>query len=258
MRENRIRTLWAADKPVVNNWLTIPDAFCAETLAHAGFDSLTVDMQHGLIGFEAAVSMLTAISSTRTMPVVRVPWLDQGIVMKMLDAGAYGIICPMVNTRADAELFVSALRYPPAGSRSFGPARAVLYAGPDYIQHANDTVVGLAMIETREALDNLDEILSVKGLDAVYIGPNDLALSLGYEPRSDVDDPRVVEAVEHILAKAQQHGVTAGMHNSSAVYARRWADKGFRFVTVGADVSFLVSGAAQALAELGAAPGDAA
>jgi len=258
MRENRLRTLWAANKPVVNSWLTIPNAFCAETLAHAGFDSLTVDMQHGLIGFEAAVSMLTAISSTQSVPVVRVPWLDRGIVMKMLDAGAYGIICPMVNTRADAELFVSALHYPPAGSRSFGPARVVLYAGSDYVQHANDTVVGLAMIETREALDNLDEILSVKGLDAVYIGPNDLALSLGYEPRSDVDDPRVVEAVEHILAKAQQHGVTAGMHNSSAVYARRWADKGFRFVTVGADVSFLVSGATQALAELGAAPGDAA
>ncbi|GEP07873.1 HpcH/HpaI aldolase family protein [Methylobacterium oxalidis] len=257
MRENRLRTLWAADKPVVNSWLTIPDAFCAETLAHAGFDSLTVDMQHGLISFEAAVSMLTAISSTPTVPVVRVPWLDPGIIMKMLDAGAYGIICPMVNTRAGAELFVSALRYPPAGIRSFGPARALLYAGSDYLQHANNTVAGLAMIETREALDNLDEILSVKGLDAVYIGPNDLALSLGHEPRSDVDEPQVIEAIELILAKAQQHGVIAGMHNSSADYARRWVDKGFRFVTVGADVSFLAGGAARALSELGASSGDA-
>ena len=258
MRENRLRTLWAADRPVVNSWLTIPDAYCAETLAHAGFDSLTVDMQHGLIGFEAAVSMLSAITSTPTVPVVRVPWLDPSIIMKMLDADAYGIICPMVNTRADAERFVAALRYPPLGNRSLGPTRALLYGGSNYVQRANYTIVGLAMIETCEALDNLDEILSVKGLDAVYIGPNDLALSLGREPHSDVDDARVVEAVEHILAKAQQHGVIAEMHNSSPAYARRWADKGFRFVTVGADASFLVSGAAQALAGLGAAAGNAA
>ena len=103
------------------------------------------------------------------------------------------------------------------------------------------------MIETCEALDNLDDILSVRGLDAIYIGPNDLALSLGRAPHSDVDDARVVEAIEHILAKAQQHGVVAGMHNSSPAYARHWADKGFRFVTVGADASFLTSGAARAL-----------
>ena len=130
MRENRLRTLWAAEKPAVNSWLTIPDAFCAEILAHAGFDSLTVDMQHGLIGFETAVSMLTAISSTATVPVVRVPGLDPAMIMKVLDAGAYGVICPLVNTRADAERFVTALRYPPAGNRSFGPNSSAALWGP--------------------------------------------------------------------------------------------------------------------------------
>ena len=107
MRENRIRTMWAAGKAVVNGWLAIPNVFSAETMAHAGWDALTIDMQHGVVDYDAALAMLTAISTTSVAPVVRVPWLDPGIIMKMLDAGAYGIICPMVNTRADAERFVS-------------------------------------------------------------------------------------------------------------------------------------------------------
>jgi len=166
MRENRIKRLWEEGKAALNGWLAIPNVFSAETMAHAGCDALTIDMQHGVVDYGPAVSMLTAISTTSVAPVVRVPWLDPGIVMKMLDAGAYGIICPMVNTRADAERFVSAMRYPPRGSRSFGPIRAVLHAGADYPQHANETVIAFAMIETRQALDNLDEILSVVGLEA--------------------------------------------------------------------------------------------
>ena len=143
MRENRIRSLWARDEAVVNGWLAIPNSFSAETMAHAGWDLLTLDMQHGVVDYQSAVAMLTAISTTQTMPVVRVPWLDPGIIMKMLDAGAYAIICPMVSTRADAEKLVTAMRYPPQGSRSFGPIRASLYAGADYAKHANDLVVAL-------------------------------------------------------------------------------------------------------------------
>src|SRR3954467_9765590 len=120
MRENRIRTLWAAGKAAVNGWLAIPSVFSAETMAHAGWDALTIDMQHGVVDYGAAVSMLTAISTTAVAPVVRVPWLDPGIIMKMLDAGAYGIICPMVNTRADAERFVSAMCYPPRAAAASG------------------------------------------------------------------------------------------------------------------------------------------
>jgi 4-hydroxy-2-oxoheptanedioate aldolase len=141
MRENRIRSLWSQGEAAVNGWLAIPSAFSAETMAHAGWDSLTIDMQHGVIDYQAAVNMLTAISTTPTVPIVRVPWLDPGIIMKMLDAGAYGVICPMVNTREDAEKLVAATHYPPRGTRSFGPIRALLYAGADYARHANDTVI---------------------------------------------------------------------------------------------------------------------
>jgi 4-hydroxy-2-oxoheptanedioate aldolase len=250
MRENRIRTLWKADKPVVNGWLAIPNVFSAETMAHAGWDSLTVDMQHGVVDYQAALGMLTAISTTATIPLVRVPWLDSGIIMKMLDAGAYGVICPMINTKAEAEKLVSAMRYPPKGLRSFGPIRAFLYAGADYPLHANDTVLAIAMIETRQALDNLDEIMSVEGLDAVYIGPNDLSLALGRSPKLDQDDPIVVEAIDRILSSATRHGLAAGIHNGTTAYALKMIEKGFRFVTVGSDSRFMAAGAQQTVAAM--------
>jgi 4-hydroxy-2-oxoheptanedioate aldolase len=250
MRENLIRTMWQQGKPVINGWLAIPNVFSAETMAHAGWDSLTVDMQHGVVDYEAALAMLTAISTTPAMPLVRVPWLDPGIVMKMLDAGAYGVICPMINSRAEAEKLVSAMRYPPKGIRSFGPIRAFLYAGADYPRHANDTVLAIAMIETRQALDNLDDILTVEGLDGVYIGPNDLSLALGRQPKLDQDDKIVVDAIDHILARATKHGLAAGIHNATPGYARKMIDKGFRFVTIGSDSRFMAAGAQEAVAAM--------
>src|SRR5215208_3228546 len=237
--------MWAAGKAVVNGWLAIPNVFSAETMAHAGWHALTIDMQHGVVDYDAALAMLTAISTTSVAPVVRVPWLDPGIIMKMLDAGAYAIICPMVNTREDAERFVSAMRYPPQGSRSFGPIRALLHAGPDYPQHANATVIAFAMIETRQALDNLDQILSVEGLDAVYIGPADLSLALGCRPVFDDVDPPIAQAIEHILAKAGEHGVVPCIHNATPEYALRMIEKGFRFVTIASDARLMAAGAQQ-------------
>ncbi len=219
-------------------------------MAHAGWDSLTVDMQHGVVDYQAALGMLTAISTTSVIPLVRVPWLDSGIIMKMLDAGAYGVICPMINSKAEAEKLVSAMRYPPKGLRSFGPIRAFLYAGADYPLHANDTVLAIAMIETRQALDNLDDIMSVEGLDAVYIGPNDLSLALGRSPKLDQDDPIVVEVIDHILACATKHGLAAGIHNGTTAYALKMIEKGFRFVTVGSDSRFMAAGAQQTVAAM--------
>jgi 2-hydroxy-3-oxopropionate reductase len=159
------------------------------------------------------VGMLQAISTTPTVPVVRVPWLEPGILMKSLDAGAYGVICPMVNTRDDAARLVAWTTYAPRGTRSFGPVRALLYGGADYARHANATLVRFAMIETAQALDNLDAILSVEGLDAIYIGPSDLSLALGCKPSFDDVDPPVAQAIEHILERAKAHGVVAGIHN---------------------------------------------
>src|SRR5688572_18570846 len=157
MRENRLRTLWRADQPAINGWLAIPNGFSAETMAHQGWDSLTIDLQHGVVDYQAMVGMLQAISTTDTVPVVRVPWLEPGILMKALDAGAYGVICPMVNSREDAERLVAYTHDAPRGTRSFGPVRASLYGGADYPKGANDTIVVFAMIETAAALERIDE-----------------------------------------------------------------------------------------------------
>jgi 4-hydroxy-2-oxoheptanedioate aldolase len=202
-------------------WLAIASSFPAETMAHQGWDSLTIDLQHGVVDYQAMVTMLQAVSTTDTVPMVRVPWLEPGILMKALDAGAYGVICPMVNTRVDAQNLVAWTHYAPRGTRSFGPVRAQLYGGADYPQRANETIVTLAMIETAKALDNLDDILSVEGLDAIYIGPSDLSLSLGCTPTLDDVDPKAAEAIDHVLERAKAHGVVAGIHNASPDAALR-------------------------------------
>ncbi len=247
MRENRLRTLWAEDKAAVNGWLAIPNGFSAEVMAHQGWDTLTIDMQHGLIDEAALIPMLQAISTTPTVPVVRVPWLEPGVLMKALDAGAYALICPMINTREDAQKLVAWTHYAPQGTRSFGPVRATLYGGADYAEHANRTIVTFAMIETAQALDNLDAILSVEGLDAIYIGPSDLSLSLGCRPVFDDVDPKAQQAIEHIVARAKAHGVVAGIHNGRADVALARVAMGFRFVTLGSDARLLAAGSQQLL-----------
>ena len=250
MRPNTLRSIWAAGSAAVNGWLAIPNSFSAETMAHQGWDSLTIDLQHGVVDYTSMVPMLQAISTTPTVPVVRVPWLEPGILMKALDAGAYGVICPMVNSRDDAAKLVAWTHYAPRGTRSFGPVRALLYGGADYPQHANDTIVTFAMIETAAALDHLDEILSVEGLDAIYIGPSDLSLALGCTPTFDELDPRAAEAVDHIVARAQAHGVVAGIHNGSPEAALKRIAKGFQFVTVGSDARLMAAGAQQVMARM--------
>jgi len=250
MRENRLRTLWKAGGAAVNGWLAIPDSFSAETMAHQGWDSLTIDLQHGVVDYQALVPMLQAISTTATVPLVRVPWLEPGILMKALDAGAYGVICPMVNSREDAQKLVAWTHYAPRGTRSFGPVRALLYGGADYPEHANDTVVAFAMIETAAALDNLDAILSVEGLDAIYIGPSDLSLALGCKPTFDEVDPKVEQAINHILERAKAHGLVAGIHNGGPQAALARIAKGFQFATVSSDARLMAAGAQQVLATM--------
>jgi 4-hydroxy-2-oxoheptanedioate aldolase len=250
MRENRLRTLWKSGAAAVNGWLAIPNGFSAETMAHQGWDSLTIDLQHGVVDYQAMVTMLQAISTTPTVPVVRVPWLEPGILMKVLDAGAYGVICPMVNTREDAQRLVAYTHYAPRGTRSFGPVRALMYGGADYPQHADDTIVRFAMIETAQALDNLDAILSVEGLDAVYIGPSDLSLSLGCKPAFDELEPKAAQAIDHILERARAHGLVAGIHNGGPQAALARIAKGFRFVTVSSDARLIAAGAQQVLAAM--------
>ena len=250
MRPNLLSEAWAAGRRTANGWLSIPSSFAAEVMAHQGWDSLTIDLQHGVLDYQTAVGMLQAISTTATVPMVRVPWLDPGIVMKMLDAGSYGIICPMVNNRDEAELFVRACRYPPRGNRSMGPIRATLYAGDDYARHANDTVLALAMIETAAALDDLEAILATPGLDGIYVGPSDLGAALGCPPILDPEEPKVVAAIEHVLTAAKRAGLSAGIHTGTPAYARRMHELGFDFVSLASDSRLLALKSRESLAEI--------
>jgi 4-hydroxy-2-oxoheptanedioate aldolase len=250
MRANRVRDIWRSGTSVVNGWCGIPSGFAAELMAHLGWDSLTIDTQHGLVDYPSMVAMLQGISTTEVTPMVRVAWNDPAAIMKALDAGSFGIICPMVNSRAECEAFVGACRYAPRGYRSSGPIRAALYGGPDYTLKANDTIVALAMIETREALANLDAILSTPELDGIYVGPSDLAVSLGFAHGLDRNEDKVLDALGTILAGCRKHGVKAGIHTGSVAYAKRMVGMGFDLVTLLGDARLLTMAGTQVLKEM--------
>jgi 4-hydroxy-2-oxoheptanedioate aldolase len=250
VRENTVKSIWKRGGAAVNGWMGIPSSVAAEGMAQAGWDSLTADLQHGLIDYQTAVSLFQAIATTPTIPLARVPWNEPGVIMKLLDAGAFGIICPMINTRAECEAFVGACRYAPAGYRSVGPTRALWLHGGDYVKAANDTVLTFAMIETRKAMENLDDILSTPGLDAVYVGPADLGLSLGGEPRGDQTDPKIVDAIQTILKACKKHKVYAGIHCGSPEYARKAIGWGFQFTTILSDNALLVNAAKAAVSAM--------
>ena len=247
MRSNQVQELWRNNKAAISGWLHIPSGFSAEVMAHQGWDVLTIDMQHGLVSDSELVHMLTAISTTDVTPFVRVPWLEPGIIMKVLDCGSYGVICPMINSREECEKFVGACRYAPEGYRSTGPVRAVFYSGPDYHVHASETILTFAMIETQEAVDNLDEICSVDGLDAIYIGPSDLSVSLGGAPGGDQRAPEVMKRIEMTLKAAHHHGKKAGIHAMTAEYANEMIEKGFDLVTLSSDFRHMIANAATML-----------
>ena len=249
MRANKLREIWKKGEAVVNGWLSIPSAFSAEVMSHQGFDSLTIDMQHGVVDYQVAVTMLQGISTTGVVPLARVPWNDPARIMKILDAGAYGIICPMINTRKEAEALVAAARYYPAGYRSWGPVRASIYAGTDYTpKTANDTLLVIPMIETAEAVKNIDDILSVPGIDAVYVGPADLSITLGCTPKLDQTEAPVVEAQQKIYEACKRHTVVAGIHCGTAAYALKMVASGYQFVTLASDGRFLAAKAADEVA----------
>lgn len=244
-RSNRLKQLWQEDQTAINAWLTIPSAWTAEILAHVGFDALTIDMQHGLADFATAVSMLQAISTTNAVPLVRVPWNEPISIMRMLDAGAYGIIAPMINTRPEAEAFVRACRYPPAGYRSYGPIRANLNDDPDYIALADQGVVTLAMIETQEALKNLDDILATESLDGIYLGLADMRLSLGSRESGRTAGPPIGEILDDVLGKASSFHRVVGIHADSPETVAALSEVGFRLVTPVNDSTSLRSSARQ-------------
>ncbi|HEY7804557.1 MAG TPA: aldolase/citrate lyase family protein [Orrella sp.] len=249
MRPNTVKQRLQKGESIINGWLIIPSPLSAEVVGLSGCDSVVVDLQHGMIGFDAALPMLQALSATPAIPLVRAPANDGPMIMRLLDAGAYGVICPMISTPEQAEAFVSTCRYPPKGERSFGLSRALLYGGDDYYGHANESILTLAMIETQQGLDNVDDILSVDGLDGVFIGPNDLSLAFGQTPSSEPDAAVVVQAIAHILARAQVHGKIPGIFCSSGQTAAKRLAQGFKFVVPGNEFTHLKQAAAAAVTQ---------
>ena len=198
---NKLIKIWNENKSAINAWLSIPNSFTAEAFGKMGWDSVTIDMQHGQNDYISAIPMVQAISNSNAVPMARVPWNEPGIIMKMLDLGVLGIISPMINSKEDCERFVSYCYYPPIGQRSFGPMRAQVAYGSEYYQHANKNIVSLAMIETKEAVENLDSILSVPGLTGIYIGPADMSSSYGMKPKFDVKEDPVFSKIKLIAKK---------------------------------------------------------
>ena len=250
MIDNRVKQNHAEGRPSVNCWLAMGSPFAAEVLAEQGFDSLTVDMQHGMNDYKDAVAQFQAIRASGATPLARVPWLEPGIVMRTLDAGAFGVICPMINNREQAERLVSYVRYPPAGCRSFGPTRAVVSVGPDYYKHANDHVMCLAMVETREGFENVDEIVSTPGLDGIYIGPADLTIGLTdgrLPPGFDSEEDEIVDATKRILEATNKAGLLACLHCGTPEYAARAIGWGFGLVTISTDARLLAAYAKERL-----------
>ena len=243
MRENKLRALWASGKAATNVWTHIPASYATELIAHQGWDSITVDTQHGAIGYPEMRAMLTAIATTEAVPLVRVSWNDPGEVMRAADAGAMGIICPTINNVEECERFVGACRYAPLGYRSIGPNRARFY-GEDYLAKANETMLSIVQIETAAGLANVEKIAAVKGLDMLYIGPSDLGLSLGRAPRMDPTDSVVTAAIDKVLATAKAAGLKTGIYCVGTDYSKAMFAKGFDLVTVLSDTALISAGAA--------------
>jgi 4-hydroxy-2-oxoheptanedioate aldolase len=248
-----------AGKASVNGWLAIPSGFSAEVMAQCGWDSVTVDMQHGVQDYQSMVQCFQAMQAHPVTPLVRVPWNEPGIIGKVLDGGAMGVICPMINNAAEAKALASASLYPPMGKRSNGPIRAAMYGeASSYQSTANQEILVIAMIETQEGIDNIDEILSVPGISGIYIGPSDMGLSLGMIPILDREEPIILEIYGKLLASCKKHGKFAGIHNGTAAYSARMMTMGFQLCTIANDSGLMARAAREAVGATRKAAGDVA
>lgn len=239
MRPNLLREKLARHEIVTMASCATASPYAAECLGHAGFDAVMVDMQHGAADDGSQLVLLTAISATPAVPLVRVRWNEPGAIMRALDSGAYGVVAPMVNSRADCEALVRACYYHPQGERSWGPMRALLYGGPDYFVQANRTILPIAMVETRQALESVEDIASVPGLGALLIGPNDLAISLGFGPQVNLREAPLRDAYLRICEAGKRHGVPVASYCADADEARAAVQLGVRIAWIGSDATYI-------------------
>ncbi len=250
MIKNTLKQRWSEGHPTINGWCSIGSPFSAEIMAAQGYDSITIDVQHGALDYTAALPMFQAMRASGTVLMARASWLDPAIIMKLLDAGAMGIICPMINSGAQAAEFVSYLRYPPLGQRSFGPTRAG-FAMPGYGVQANDEVLAFAMIETAHGMENLEEIAATPGLDGIYVGPADLTLGLSngrLSPGFDRQEDEMVKAIRRIADVCKTQGKFAALHCGTSEYAAKGIDWGYHMTTVSGDSRLLAAAAGESVA----------
>jgi 4-hydroxy-2-oxoheptanedioate aldolase len=242
----RLRAKWEADEAAFGLWAGIPSSITAELAALAGYDYVCVDLQHGL-GTEATmVSMFQAAQVGGAVPLARVAWNEPWLIMRALDLGAAGVILPLIDNAGEAARAVEACRYPPHGRRSYGPIRAELVAGTAEPDALGADALCFAMIETRDGLDNLDEIAATPGLDGLYVGPSDLSIALGLPPRGVAVDPgedrqALAEAIDRVREACAANGLIPGMHCAGGAAAERYAADGFRLITVGVDTRLFKS-----------------
>ena len=254
MKRNHVRAKLKRGEPSVGTWLTLPDPVAARLMTRVGFDWLTVELEHTPTSLETTAHCLAIISASGPAPLVRIPFNTIENIKRVLDIGAWGIVVPMVNTRAEAEAAVSAARYAPLGTRSIGGQLHAANFETDpatYYAKANDEILIVLMAEHVQAIENADKIFSVPGIDAVFIGPNDLHNSMGKPPCFESDDKQFVEAVDHVLKTARKYGVAPGIHVVDADAAQRRIAQGFQFVAVASEAGMMLSKAQEIAKTLG-------
>jgi len=241
------RALLSAHTPLYSAWLGLGSALGVEIAADAGWHSVMIDQQHGAGGHPELLGCLTAAKAAGVPAMVRVAQLDYGLIGRALDAGAQGIMVPMVKTPEDAARLAYAVKYPPLGGRSIGPYRAKFLIEGDYFAGANAWTVACGQIETSEAVENIDAICATEGFDMICVGPNDLAISLSRGQDRNIGSPKMLEAIEHVRARAAARGVITGIFANGKDFAKQMAKTGWQVISIGTDTGWLASMARQML-----------
>lgn len=253
MMSDTIAERFASGESLLMGWISLPEPLVAEAVVRAGFPTVLVDMQHGLVDLASAIRILSGIRAAGGRALVRIPVGEHATASRLLDAGADGVVAPMIESAADAAAFAAFMKYPPDGSRSWGPTRAVQLDGRGadvYRSGANRATMAIAMIETRQALAEIDAILATPGIDGVFVGPADLSIAIS-GGTLDYETAEAQAAIAHVSARAAAAGKPAGIYAATPADARRRLDGGYRFATLMSDLGYLTSGVQAAISEAG-------